>query len=349
MKFRVRFHGLLYLLVFTLALASYRAFYAEGWLTVMPILYAYGLIPILEALIPEERFKLSESEQNSAQKDPFFDWIVYLIVPVQFALLGLFLYRITQFDHTWIEYAGMTLSMGLCCGVLGINVAHELGHRVNKGEQFLGQSLLLTSLYMHFFIEHNEGHHKRVATDDDPATARLNESVYAFWFRCIAGSWFSAWDIEQKRLARKKASTWSLQNRMIRFVIVQLAFIGLITLVFGPLGGLFFIAAALVGILHLECVNYIEHYGLMRNKVSDRRYENTMPWHSWNSNKVIGRYVLFELTRHSDHHYKVHKKYQTLESLEEGKQLPMGYPAAILLSLIPPLWYRKINPLITRS
>ena len=229
------------------------------------------------------------------------------------------------------------------CGVLGINVAHELGHRRTKYEKLLAKTLLMTSLYPHFFIEHNYGHHKNVATAADPASARYNELLYAFWLRSIVGSYLHAWKFESERLARKKTSALSLNNEMVRFTIIEIALLVAIFLLFGIAVLVGFLIAALFGILLLETVNYIEHYGLSRKLVTDTRYEKTTPIHSWNSNHILGRIFLFELSRHSDHHAYPHKKYQVLESYEECPQMPTGYPGMMLLSTVPPLWFWVMN------
>lgn len=194
---------------------------------------------------------------------------------------------------------------------------------------------------MHFYIEHNKGHHKRVATPDDPSSARLGEPVYSFYFRSIFFSYISAWSIAFKDTAKKDKSI--LHNEMLHFQIVQLIFLGLIYYWFGGLTTLLFIGAAMQGILLLETVNYIEHYGLQRRALSQGRYERAMPEHSWNSNHVIGRVMLFELSRHSDHHYLASRKYQVLRHHDNSPQMPTGYPGMMILSLIPPLWFAIMN------
>jgi alkane 1-monooxygenase len=233
--------------------------------------------------------------------------------------------------------------MGLLCGAFGINVAHELGHRVNKFEQFLAKMLLLTSLYMHFFIEHNKGHHKHVATASDPSTAKYNQSLYAFWPQTLMGTYKSAWKIAKEELEKKGKSWFSINNEMLLFQLIQVAFVLGIYLIFGLSVALFFLIAALLGVLLLETVNYIEHYGLTRNETENHQFERVQPHHSWNSNHIIGRLMLFELSRHSDHHYLASRKYQVLRSFDNAPQMPTGYPGMILLSLAPPIWFKVMN------
>jgi alkane 1-monooxygenase len=198
---------------------------------------------------------------------------------------------------------------------------------------------LLTSLYMHFFIEHNQGHHKNVSTTDDPASAKEGEWIYTFFFRSVIGGYISAWKLENNRLKKQGKSALSFSNEMIRYQIIQLSFIGLIFAIFGLVPMLSFIGAAIFGFLTLETVNYIEHYGLSRKKNEFGAWEKTLPIHSWNSNHPVGRILLFELTRHSDHHYIANRPYQVLRHFDESPQMPTGYPGMMVMSLFPPVWF----------
>jgi alkane 1-monooxygenase len=223
--------------------------------------------------------------------------------------------------------------MGLCCGVLGINVAHELGHRTNRRDQFLAWSLLATSLYMHFFVEHNYGHHRNVGTPDDPSSARPGESLYRFLPRTLITGAVSAY-----RLGQQRAKGRLLHNLTVRFWGFQALLVLLVALIAGPDALLAFLGAAAFGAVLLETVNYIEHYGLTRKKISGSRYEDPNAEHSWNSNHWVGRAMLFNLSRHSDHHAHPHRPYPILRHLEESPQMPTGYPGMMLLALFPPLF-----------
>ena len=203
--------------------------------------------------------------------------------------------------------------------------------------------LLLTSLYMHFYIEHNKGHHKRVATPEDPSSARYGEWLYAFYFRSVIFSYISAWEIAGNDVKKKGRSVFSFYNEMIRFHFIQFLFVAAIWIIFGWFACLCFLVAAVIGFLLLETVNYIEHYGLQRKSTGDGKYERAMPAHSWNSDHVIGRLFLFELSRHSDHHYLASRKYQVLRHHDDSPQMPTGYPGMMLLSLFPPLWFIVMN------
>jgi alkane 1-monooxygenase len=336
-----------YLLPLTIYYTCWLSFSQTGWLVWLPMLYAWVIIPFAELFISPNTKNLTAAEEDLAKKNKSYDAMLYIVVLAQYAALGYFLYSFSLQNLLWWEKLGRVFSMGLLCGTFGINVGHELGHRVNKFEQSLAKSLLLTSLYMHFFIEHNKGHHKNVATPEDPSSARYNEPVYTFYFRTIIFSYLSAWKIANAELTKKGLSIFSLQNEMLQAHIIQLAFIGVIYYFFGGMVTLYFLAAALIGILLLETVNYIEHYGLQRKETGEGKYERAMPYHSWNSSHVIGRIMLFELSRHSDHHYMASRKYQILQHHNEAPQLPTGYPGSMLLSLVPPVWFWVMNRKIT--
>ncbi|MFM7671330.1 MAG: alkane 1-monooxygenase [Bacteroidota bacterium] len=340
--------ALKYGLPFILFLAAGYAFTARGWTVWLPMMLVWVLIPSLELLIPPRAENLSSAEEEMARQDKFYDYLLYLSVPMQYLMLYLFLWSMQDNDITGWERIARIGAMGILCGSFGINVAHELGHRVNRFEQFLAKSLLLTSLYMHFFTEHNKGHHKRVATPEDPSSARYGEMLYTFWFRTVFMGYLSAWHIAGEECSKKGRSKFGLHNEMIRFQLLQ---VGLISLIYWTFGGwilLYFLAAAAMGILLLETVNYIEHYGLQRKATGEGTYERAMPEHSWNSDHMIGRLFLFELSRHSDHHYLASRKYQILRHHDGSPQMPTGYPGMILLSLLPPAWFAVMNPRIKK-
>lgn len=328
---------------FLIYVGALQSFLSNGWVVFIPLIYAWVLIPILELFLPADDKNLSAAEEELAKSNRLYDYLLYAIVPLQFLALGVFLYSVSFQPQSTIDLVGKTGVMGLLCGTFGINVGHELGHRINRFEQFLAKALLLSSLYMHFFIEHNKGHHKRVATPEDPSSARYGEPVYLFWIRSIGLSYWSAWEIANADTVKRGTSKLSLRNEMLLFHIVQAVFVAGIYLLFGLTGTLLFLAAALQGILLLETVNYIEHYGLQRQARENGTYERAQAHHSWNSNHIIGRIMLFELSRHSDHHYLASRKYQVLRHHESAPQLPTGYPGMMLLSLVPPLWFWVMN------
>lgn len=338
-----------YLLVYTLPLSVIIAFQMNGIWTFMPIMIFFGLVPLLDLIIPPVKENMEKDEKQKHLKDSFYAVIIYSVLPVQVGLLSYFFYRITYFDHSLIELLGMSISMGLSCGVLGINVGHELGHRASRWEQLIGEILLLTSLDTHFLPYHNGGHHKNVATPDDSATARKNEWLILFWFRSHFGSYKEAWQLENARMKHENKSWFSLRNRMVVYTICNVMLMGGIYFFLGNIALVCFLIAAIFGIALLETVNYIEHYGLERKIKSGDRYERVKHHHSWNSDHFFGRSLLFNLSRHSDHHYNGSKHYQVLDSLDKSPQMPTGYPGMMLLSFFAqPLWFRIMNKRIEK-
>ncbi len=319
------------------------SFTSHGLRCYSPLIYAWIVIPLAELLIPPDNTNLNEAEEEMARKDRVYDLILYAIVLLQLPTLFYFLYHIKDAGVTLIDKIGRIGTMGLLCGTFGINVGHELGHRIKPFEQWLAKISLMTSLYMHFFIEHNKGHHKNVATPEDPSSARYGEMIYTFWFRTIVFSYISAWKIANNEMIKKGKPAFHWRNEMIQAHVTQLAFTGLIYYLFGLTVLVYFLMAALIGILLLETVNYIEHYGLSRKTTGAGKFERAMPQHSWNSNHIIGRLMLFELSRHSDHHYLASRKYQVLRHHNDAPQMPTGYPGMMLLSLVPPLWFMVMN------
>ena len=322
---------------------AYYSFTSTGLIIFLPLLYAWVFIPVFELIIKPDEKNMDAAEEELARQDIIYDVWLYIVVIFQYGALLLFLRSMGEPGLKWWEITGRIFVMGLLCGTFGINVAHELGHRKKGYEQFLAKMLLLTSLYMHFFIEHNKGHHRNVSTPEDPSSARYGESLYAFYFRSVVFSYLSAWRIANRELTKKGLPAFHYKNEMLQFQIIQLAFILLIAWFFGYFTCLYFFAAAIIGFLQLETVNYIEHYGLSRKKLEEGRYERAMPEHSWNSNHVLGRIMLFELSRHSDHHYMASRKYQVLRHHDNAPQMPTGYPGMMILSLLPLAWFYVMN------
>jgi len=328
------------LILYALAIIS---FTNTGLLCWLVLIYSWVFVPVLELFINPDTKNLTAAEEELSKNDKLFDYMLYLIVFLQIPTLVFFFYSFTNNTLTTIDIIGRITAMGMLCGTFGINVAHELGHRKNKFEQVLAKISLLSSLYMHFFIEHNKGHHKNVATPNDPSSARYNEWVYVFYFRTIIFSYLSAWHIANDEMKKKNLSVLNLKNEMLQVQIIQVAFVTAVYIFFGGWVTVYFLAAALMGVLLLETVNYIEHYGLQRKQTTENKFERTMPEHSWNSNHLIGRLLLFELSRHSDHHYLASRKYQILKHHDNAPQLPTGYPGSMLLALVPPLWCSIMN------
>ncbi len=315
------------------------AFASTGFYSWLALLYAWLFIPVIELILAPDNENMDAVEEEMAKKDKRYDVVLYAMVILLYPVLFIFLRSMQEYGIGKWDIAARVVTMGMLCGTFGINIGHELGHRVNPYEQLLAKGSLLTSLYTHFFIEHNKGHHKNVGTKEDPSSARLGEAVYPFYFRTIVYSYSNAWKIANNDTQKKGHPVIGLHNEMLVLQLLQVGYLLLIFLFFGWVVTLYYLAAAFIGILLLETVNYIEHYGLSRKEISEGKYERAMPQHSWNSDHVIGRLMLFELSRHSDHHYMASRKYQVLRHHENAPQMPTGYPGMMILSLFPPIWF----------
>lgn len=332
-----------YLIAYLLPLSAYIALQWQGIWSFSAVILAFGIIPVSEQLVGGSAANLSEAEEAKKLASPFFDLLLYLNLPILYGLLFLYFKTMTEGSpHLW-EMLGITLSLGITVGSLGINVAHELGHRQTRYETLMAKLMLATALYTHFNIEHNRGHHRWVATDEDPSSARPGESLYHFWVRSVVGAYRKAWKLENDRLRQEGKAVLSIHNEMIWFQLGHLAYLSLVWWLFGWVGLCCAITVAILGFLLLETVNYIEHYGLRRKRLPNGFYETVSPRHSWNSDHELGRIFLYELTRHSDHHYKATRKYQVLRHFDESPQLPHGYPATMLMALVPPLWFSVMD------
>ena len=332
-----------YLFVYTIPVTVMIAFNYEGMWTFLTIIVFFGFVPMLELLVPPDKANMDKKIADDEKNQKIYDYILYGCLPIQVGFLIYFFYIIGETPYSSLEYFGRITAMGFMCGVVGINVGHELGHRHARWEQFMGEILLLTSLNTHFLPYHNAGHHRNVATPADSATARKNELLFVYWLRSHFGSYIEAWQLEYKRLHADGKSWFSIQNRMIVYSIANVIMVTAIYLLFGTEVLIAFLGAAIIGIALLETVNYIEHYGLLRKKNENGRYEPVRHHHSWNSDHPIGRTLLFNLSRHSDHHYNGSKKYQVLKSHEKSPQMPTGYPGMMLLALAQPLWFWVMN------
>lgn len=339
-------NSLKYLAAFTIPLSAYFGVGMEGYWSFTTPVYAFMVIPVLETLLRQDAANLSEDDRKTKRINPVYDLMLYANIPIVFILIWVLGSKVSTGNYEAYEYVGFAFSLGIVLGTNGINVAHELGHRQDSFERFLGKFLLLPSFYMHFYIEHNYGHHLNAATPEDPATARYNQSVYNFWITSVFRQYSSAWHIQRNLLKKEELSFFDFKNDMLWYSLIQVGYVAGLYVLFGGFTTVFLILCGIIGFLLLETVNYIEHYGLLRLKKPSGRYERVREIHSWNSNHVIGRIVLYELTRHSDHHYKSSKKYQLLDYHSSSPDMPYGYPTSMVLALLPPLWFRIMNPRI---
>ena len=335
-----------YLFAYTVPAATWVSFSSTGIWTYAAVFYAFIVIPLMDVVAGETTTNLSDDDASYKKTKWIFDFMLYANVPIVFGLLAWGLNQVQTHSFEAYEMVGLALSGGILLATNGINVAHELGHRKPFFERFLSKVLYIPCLYMHFYIEHNFGHHLNVATPEDGATARYRQTVYSFWITSVTKQYRSAWHLQRQLLERQGLGFFSVKNDMLWYHVIQPLYLVGVAVLFSWEVMLFAAATGVIAFLFLESINYIEHYGLRRFKTAGGRYERVQPYHSWNSNFNIGRITLYELTRHSDHHYKSTKKYQTLNSHEESPTLPFGYPTSILLSLVPPLWFHVMNPLV---
>lgn len=331
-------------LVFLVPLSVVAGYIAGGaFLFLTPVL-VFGVIPILDMIIGIDTRNPDENSVGFLADQKAYRYITWVCAPLQVGIVVWSAYMAAFSTLGPLEWMGLTVSAGVSSGVMGINVAHELAHRVNNNfEPLLSRIMLWTVLYGHWGLEHVVGHHRHVATPEDPATARLGESFYRFWPRTVTGGFNSAWTFEAARMQKAGNAVWHVSNRMVRALGAELLILLCVALLFGWRGLLFWLLQAFIAITLLELVNYVEHYGLLREKLGENRYEPVRPVHSWNASHWLTNRFLFNLQRHSDHHYKPGRRYQVLRHYDESPQLPNGYAGMIVLALIPPLWRRVMD------
>ncbi len=313
-----------------------------GFWLLGPVLI-FVAFPILDIAIGVDPSNPPDSVLQYLEQDRYYRWCTYVFIPIQYAGLVFACWLWSSGDLSVLDSLGLAFTVGVVGGI-AINTAHELGHKRASSERWLSRVALAQTGYGHFFIEHNRGHHVRVATPEDPASSRLGESFWAFLPRTVAGSLRSAWGIETSRLDRLGKSHWTLRNDVLGAWAMTVVLFAALTLVFGPVVLPYLLIQAVIGFSLLEVVNYLEHYGLLRQKREDGRYERCLPEHSWNSNNVASNVLLYHLQRHSDHHANPTRRYQALRHVEEAPQLPTGYAGMIVLAWFPPLWRRVMDP-----
>jgi alkane 1-monooxygenase len=308
-------------------------------------LLVFGIFPLLDMAIGLDPTNPPDSVLKFLEQDRYYRWCTYLFIPIQYAGLVFACWMWSSGDLTLVESIGLALTMGVVGGI-AINTAHELGHKRADSEKWLSRVALAQTGYGHFFIEHNRGHHVKVATPEDPASSRLGEGFWAFLPRTVIGSLRSAWGIETARLDRLGERHLSRHNDILTAWAMTVGLFAVLTIAFGPIVLPYLIAQAAIGFSLLEVVNYLEHYGLLRQKKEDGRYERCRPEHSWNSNNVASNVLLYHLQRHSDHHANPTRRYQALRHVDEAPQLPTGYAGMIVLAWFPPLWRRVMDPIL---
>lgn len=315
------------------------------WLWIGPVVVLV-IVPAIDLIAGLDRSNPPDELIEALEKDRYYRWITFLFLPIQYAGFTAAFWVIAHGGLSVVDKIGLAVSIG-CIGGIGINTAHELGHKKESHERWLSKIALAQSFYGHFYIEHNRGHHVRVATPEDPASARVGESFYRFWPRTVVGSVRSAWRLEKKRYGRRDRHPFRIGNDVLNAWLMSAVLWGAMIWWLGVGILPYLVLQAVVGFSLLEIVNYMEHYGMLRQKVGVPgrvRYERVNPSHSWNSNNIATNVLLYHLQRHSDHHANPVRRYQTLRDFEESPVLPTGYAGMILLALVPPLWRRVMDP-----
>lgn len=315
----------------------------------------YVLLPILDLKFGPDGENPPDEMMEQLSNDKYYRYCTYVYIPFQYASVIMGAYLFTAKDLSWLGFEGelawwaklgVALSVGVLGGV-GINTAHEMGHKKENLERWLAKITLAQTFYGHFYIEHNRGHHVRVATPEDPASSRFGETFWEFLPRTVWGALKSSVELEAQRIRRLGRSPWDprtyLKNDVLNAWLMSLVFFGILIAVFGPALIPFVLIQGIYGFSLLEAVNYLEHYGLLREKMASGRYERCAPVHSWNSDHIVTNLFLYHLQRHSDHHANPTRRYQTLRSIEGAPNLPSGYATLIGLTYFPPLWRRMMD------
>jgi alkane 1-monooxygenase len=309
----------------------------------LPLLVSYGFMPLLDWLIGEDLNNPPEAIVPQLEADRFYRWLTWATVPLHFvAFIGCAWWAGTQ-DLTWWALLLLAYVAGAGSG-LGLNTGHELGHKVTRTEQMLARLVLAVPAYGHFTVEHGRGHHRWVSTPEDHASARMGENIYRFALRELPGGIRRAWRLESERLGRDGMLAWSAHNTMLQSYAVTVVLQGALLLAFGWVMLPFLAVHNLVAWWQLTSANYVEHYGLLRARLPNGRYETPQPHHSWNANHLVTNLATFHLQRHSDHHAHPSRRYQSLRHFEQLPQLPSGYFGMFPLAYLPPLWFRVMDP-----
>ena len=319
--------------------------FAWAW---APIAFIYLAVPLLDLLLGEDQSNPPESAVPALDADRYYRYITYAVVPILWLVFAGTVVYLCTLTLPWHAQVALILGAGLCGG-FGINLGHELGHKNNGLERWLAKIALAPTAYGHFFIEHNRGHHRDVATPQDPASSRMGESIYTFIWREMPGGFQRAWALERDRLHRTGQSVWSWNNEVLQPALLTLVLWSVLIATLGWMALVYCLAIAFWANFQLTSANYLEHYGLLRKTLPDGRVERCQPHHSWNSNHVFSNWIVFHLQRHSDHHAHPTRRYQALRHFDALPELPNGYMGVMLLSYIPPLWYAMMDPRLVKA
>ncbi|MDH3645672.1 MAG: alkane 1-monooxygenase [Gammaproteobacteria bacterium] len=315
----------------------------QEWTIWAPLIGLYALLPLLDYLFPNDLNNPPEQIVPQLEADPYYRVLNYLTIPLHFFALIAGAWFIANQQLGWSGYLALSLTVGVISG-FGINTGHELGHKKNALDRFAARLVLAVPFYGHFNVEHNVGHHTEVATPEDSASARFGESIYRFVLREVPGGLTRAWRLERQRLVRRGFGVWHWRNEILQSYAMSVLLYGVLLFSFGWQIAPFLVIQTIFAWWQLTSANYVEHYGLVRQKLPDGRYERCQPQHSWNANHIASNLVLFHLERHSDHHAYAARHYQSLRNFDDVPQLPSGYFGMFLLAYVPPLWRKVMDP-----
>ncbi len=312
------------------------------WLFTVPLFIAYVMIPVFDWWFGEDTDNPPEAIVPQLEDDRYYRYLTWITVPLHLVVLVVMAWFVASYELSTGSVLLLALITGMYSG-LGVNTAHELGHKKTVLEKTLAKIALSVPAYGHFCIEHNRGHHIYVAQPMDPASARMGESIYKFAVREIPGTFRGAWSSEKDRLARLSKKTWSSSNGILQSYAISVILQGSLIVAFGWIMVPFLLIHNLWAWFQLTSANYVEHYGLLREKDANGRYQRCLPHHSWNANYIVSNIVLFHLERHSDHHAYPARRYQSLRNFDDIPQLPNGYFGMYLLAYVPWLWFKVMD------
>jgi len=316
--------------------------YPNPWLLISPLLIGFGLVPIFDYLIGEDRTNPPEEIVPLLDADPYYRRLLAASIPVHFLVVIFGAWFLANYSLSWGFFIGFSIMMGIYSG-LSINTAHEIGHKNTKQERLLSRFALAVSGYGHFCIEHNLGHHRDVSTPYDPASSRMGESIYRFAIREIPGAFKRGWQAEAARLEKRGLSTFSVRNHILQSYFITMVYQGGLTILFGWPILVYLLIHNAFAWWQLTSANYIEHYGLLREQKANGKYERCQPHHSWNANHLLSNILLFQLERHSDHHANASRPYQSLRSFDDLPELPSGYFGMYALAYWPSMWFKVMD------
>lgn len=324
-------------------IAVYLYFVTDSqWALVSPLAVGFVLVPIFDVLFGSDKTNPPEEVVPQLDEDQYYRYLTFLAIPLHFLGLGVAIWFVGNYQMDPLFYIGFSVVAGIYGG-LCLNTAHEIGHKNTKLDKLLARIVLAIPAYGHFCIEHNNGHHRDVSTPEDPASSRMGESIYRFMLREIPGAAKRGWAAEAERLGRKGHGFWSVHNHVLQSYALTLLIQGGAILMFGWIIVPFLLIHNFMAWFQLTSANYIEHYGLLREKLENGRYERCKPHHSWNANHIFSNIILFQLERHSDHHANASRPYQSLRSFDNLPELPSGYFGMYFVAYFPRWWFRVMD------